>query len=257
MQTRHHHSPATPLPAPSSHSAPVPSPVHLEDLAPPPPQQLPWICLDRHAVKQTACETHHKPSHGRVSPLPHPGRRLSTKHTQNPNLARGRTSPCSRQPSFRSRSCHWPQAGILPHQIQSQVVQLLSQHPVTHPVLNSAQDHSPVPIPDPETPPPVSNKAPVHLTHSQQHITTASPPAKPNLIPCSSSPALSLFKPGSLSAPVPHPDQDQPSSRLKSHLPLHVLQTRSTTVPKKEEAQVLQLLQTRTSPHPWCWGHQP
>ena len=42
------------------------------------------------------------------------------------------------------------------------------QHPVTHPVLNSAQDHSPVTIPAPETPPPASFTAQVHSPASQQ-----------------------------------------------------------------------------------------
>ena len=164
---------------------------------------------------------------------PDPGRPTNPHHS----------SPASRRAPIRSCSSHRPPKQPSQHRLHLRHL----HHPVTPPVSH----------PDTGHPRPVSNKAPVHLTHSQQHITTASPPAKPNLIPCSSSPALSLFKPGSLSAPVPHPDQDQPSSRLKSHLPLHVLQTRSTTFPKKEEAQVLQLLQTRTSPHPWCWGHQP
>ena len=143
------------------------------------------------------------------------------------------SSPASRRAPIRSCSSH-----------------RTTSHP-HHPVI------TPVSHPDTGQPRPVSSKAPVHLTHSQQHLTTASHPAKPNLIPCSSSPALSLFKPGRLPAPVPHPDQDQPSYRLKSHLPLHVLQTRSRPVPKKDEAGVLQLLQARTSLHPWGWGTSP
>ena len=110
----------------------------------------------RHSVTQTPPQRNSDPY---ATSLPR------TRST--PTSLTGGDRPCSSQPSFRSPSCHWPQAGILPHQIQSPVVQLLSQHPVTHPVLNSAQDHSPVPIPDPETPPPVSTTTQVHSPHSQ------------------------------------------------------------------------------------------
>ena len=131
----------------------------------------------------------------------HPGRRdhaarfLTTslrQATQNPNLAHGRKSPCSSQPSFRSRSCHWPKAGILQDLFQLQVVHLtritLLQPPAGHqsdPV--PATDHStnppntvPISVTHTTLPPylyliqtqghprPVPHSAPVHLTHSQQ-----------------------------------------------------------------------------------------
>ena len=138
----------------------------------------------RHSVTQTPPQRNSDPY---ATSLPR------TRST--PTSLTGGDRPCSSQPSFRSPSCHWPQAGILPHQIQSPVVQLLSQHPVTHTVLNSAQDHSPVPIPDPETPPPASNTAPDHsaplATRHQACICS-----RPSPFSCHSSRLRPLTHPG-------------------------------------------------------------
>lgn len=70
----------------------------------------------------------------------------------------GGDRPCSSQPSFRSRSCHWPQVGILQDLFQPQVVQRTHITP------------SPTPLshPDPEPPPPASFTAQVHSPPSQQ-----------------------------------------------------------------------------------------
>ena len=102
-----------------------------------------------------------------ISPHSDPNDASPPRTRRAPTSLTGGAHPCSSQPSFRSRLCHWPQAGILPHQIQSQVAQrthitLSSSHHPQHPV------PTPVPIPDPETPPPVSITAPVHSPHSQQ-----------------------------------------------------------------------------------------
>lgn len=46
----------------------------------------------------------------------------TSRTPQNPNLANGqRFRGLSGQPSFRSRSCHWPKVTILPHLFQPQV----------------------------------------------------------------------------------------------------------------------------------------
>ena len=83
-----------------------------------------------------------------------------------PTSLTGGSRPRSSQPSFRSRLCHWPQAGILQDLFQPQdhiapasLFSSLTQG--TNPILFQIQYH----------PRPVFVKAPVHLTHSQRHPT--------------------------------------------------------------------------------------
>ena len=167
MQTRHHHSPA--IPTPRLHLIQTQSSrlSILETWDSLPPHQLPCDLSRSTRRRHTTCEAHHKPSRGRASPLPHPGRQLFATHPQHTNLARGRISPCSSQPSFRSRLCHWPQAGILPHQIQSQEHIAPIRH---HCQLPAGHQSHPVPVTDHPTHPHHSAPAPT-LNQDQVHLT--------------------------------------------------------------------------------------
>ena len=70
------------------------------------------------------------------SASPHPWNSLHHAPTTRQPRSRAEITTRSSQPSFRSRSCHRPQAWILPHQIQPQVIQLTH---ITPPVLTAEQ----------------------------------------------------------------------------------------------------------------------
>ena len=82
---------------------------------------------------------------GQVSDRPrhlrHPDATSAPRTRSAPTSLTGEDHPCSSQASFRSRLCHWPQAGILPHQIQPQVVQRTHITPSPHLYLLQTQRH--------------------------------------------------------------------------------------------------------------------
>ena len=67
----------------------------------------------------------------RISQNSEPVRNLSAKPPRQASLT-VENPRLTGQPSFCSRSCHWPKAGVLPHQIQSQVVQRTHFTPSSH-----------------------------------------------------------------------------------------------------------------------------
>ena len=117
----------TPSPVPSTAQVHIACPSCRP--SPTPTQQLQQICRDRHASRtplvklvtsQVTDEFQHLRNPDEASAQLRSRRHLTKTHPQLPNLAHGRKSPRSSQASFRSRSCHWPQAGILPYQVQPQ-----------------------------------------------------------------------------------------------------------------------------------------
>ena len=127
--------------------------------------------------------------------------------------------------------CHWPQAGILQDLLQPQdhiaPASLFSSLPQgTNPILFQLQTTQPTrTTPSPSPSPPSlrhptcnsSSQSPhhLHLIQTQDNPRPASHPAMPNSGPLRIVPSPVFVQARGLPAPATHPDQDQPSSRLK------------------------------------------
>ena len=143
----------------------------------------------------------------RVSVIPDAASPPSIQIT--PTSLTGGSQPRSSQPSFRSRPCHWPKAGILSHLFQSQAHSTHPQHTAPTRCLQSSpgpRNSSPAVLNQPCSSPSPS-LLPLQLIQTQAHLCNSD----------SHGPCLSLiqsqFNPAIALAPVLNADPGQTPPR--------------------------------------------